>query len=185
VIDLEKGDKISENFRGLLYAPSYENEVVLIFGMLLPYLDDNLMIEEFSGAFPDCIAKRNGKEIGIEFEVNSSDFFTHRHDVSPGISKCDMIVCWKNNRSEKKVKIEDQEIEVLELSEIVKRKELPEFIQNPNKSKYPGKVIWDEASFFNQLRKIPDKERISRIAELYGLFRTHPEFEIVFGLGKK
>jgi hypothetical protein len=58
----------TDDFRGLLYNPSYENEVVLLFGLLMPYLDSQFVIDEYSGSFPDCIALKNGKEIGIEFE---------------------------------------------------------------------------------------------------------------------
>lgn len=82
-----------EKFRGLLYPPDYEAEVVLVFGMLLPHLDDDFVVEEYTGVFADCTARRNGKEVGIEFDVKSSVFKAHGHDEDPSLPTCDMIVC--------------------------------------------------------------------------------------------
>jgi hypothetical protein len=48
--------------RGLLYEPTYENEVVLLFGLLIPYCKDEFVIDRYFGSFPDCIARRNGEE---------------------------------------------------------------------------------------------------------------------------
>ena len=41
---------------GLRWAPSHEQEVVLLFGLLLPHLDGMSVIEEASDSFPDCVA---------------------------------------------------------------------------------------------------------------------------------
>jgi len=58
---------VPEEFRGLKYTPSYENEVILLFGMLMPHLESQFVIDEYNGSFPDCTALRDGKEVGIEF----------------------------------------------------------------------------------------------------------------------
>ena len=54
--------------------------------------------------FPDCIARRNGEEIGIEFEVLASDFYDHRHNEHPDLAGCKLLMCWKNNLKETVVK---------------------------------------------------------------------------------
>jgi hypothetical protein len=54
-------------------------------------------IESVQAAFPDCIAWVNAggeeKRVRIEFEFNSRNFRTHRHDAA----KCDWIVCWEHD----------------------------------------------------------------------------------------
>jgi len=76
--------------------------------------------------FPDCIARRNGEEIGIEFEVLASDFYDHRHNEHSDLARCKLLMCWKNNLKETVVKdgrsfiiVNGCEIEVLALNEIV------------------------------------------------------------------
>ena len=85
--------EVDRDFRGLLYTPSYENEVVLLFGMLLADLENNYVTDEYPGSFPDCLARRDGEQIGIEFEVNSTDFIKHKHDQNPNLHRCKLIVC--------------------------------------------------------------------------------------------
>lgn len=179
---------MTENFRGFLYTPSYENEVLILFGLLMPHLDNKFLIEECSGKFPDCFAQKDGKYIGIEFEVNSNDFVRHGHPQDPNLSKCKLIVCWENNWKKSKRIFTDvngtsHEIEVYSLKEVLKRKGL-NFIKL-DKPKYENRVIWNEDSFFRELRKKVDAKGFSRISELYGLCLSHPEFEIVFGEGPK
>lgn len=41
---------------GLRWAPSYEQEVVMLFGILLPYIEGIAKVEESSDQFPDCVA---------------------------------------------------------------------------------------------------------------------------------
>jgi len=62
-------------FRGLRYEPSYEDEVLILFSMLIPHFKDRFVIDSYTGAFPDCYATRNGEAVGIEFELLSSHFF--------------------------------------------------------------------------------------------------------------
>src|SRR5207249_11449991 len=83
--------------RGFLYEPEYEEEVVMLFGLIIPRLNDSYLIESCSGAFPDCFALRNGQRIGIEFELLSGNFFAQRHERDPRLKDCSMLVCWKNN----------------------------------------------------------------------------------------
>jgi hypothetical protein len=65
--------------KGLSHPPVLESEFLVFFGMLIPYLDDDFVINEFnsSPSFPDCYALKNGVEVGIEFEVDSNHFYAH------------------------------------------------------------------------------------------------------------
>ena len=80
------------------FTPSSEQEVVFLFGLLLPYLPRRFLINEVREAFPDCIAfeisadgQRN--KVRIEFELVASNFLAHGHDPEC----CDLIVCWEDN----------------------------------------------------------------------------------------
>lgn len=87
----------------------YENGVVFAFGRIYDELDFAFDKIEFKGDSPDAIATKNGKKIRIEFEVHSSDFRKHGHDVN----SCDLIICWRHDWSEC-----PSSIEVLELSKL-------------------------------------------------------------------
>jgi len=65
--------------RSLLCEPEYESEVIILFGLLIPYLDDDFVVDQYRGNFPDCIMLRNGQRVGVEFEVFASDFYEHGH----------------------------------------------------------------------------------------------------------
>ncbi len=39
--------------RGLLYEPTYESEVILLFGLLIPHFKDDFVIDSYFGSFPD------------------------------------------------------------------------------------------------------------------------------------
>jgi hypothetical protein len=154
----------------------------------MPHLDNQFLIEEYSGSFPDCYAQRDGEYIGIEFEVFSNDFIRHGHPQDPNLSKCKLIVCWENNWKENKRVFTDvngnsYEIEVYPLKEVLKRKGL-NFIKL-DKPKYEKRVIWNEDSFFRELREKVDAKGFSRVSEIYGLCLSRPEFEVVFGEGAK
>lgn len=72
----------TDDFRGLIYNPTLESEVVMLFSLLIPHLLDSFAIEEGDrGAFPDCLALRNGQKVGIEFELYANNFFDHKHDT--------------------------------------------------------------------------------------------------------
>lgn len=181
-----KNVKISENFRGLFYEPSSENEVLILFGMLLPYLDDQFGIDEYTGEFPDCKATHKGRSIGIEFELYSSKFYAHKHHLDPRLPKCDMIVCWKNNLGRNKLKIGEQTIEIYTpLSKIIDKKGLNGFILN--KAPKPGKEgAWTQEEFFVQLKEyVTNDEDYGLFKELYEFCVNNPEFEVIFGKGDK
>ena len=98
-------------FRNMIHAPSSEQGVVFLFGMVSEEL--GFSIEGVWQDFPDCKAKRTinhitgeQQDVWIEFEPKSRDF---DHDPK----KCDLIVCWKDNWP-------DCPIEVLELSKAIK-----------------------------------------------------------------
>jgi hypothetical protein len=97
------------NFRGLLHAPTNENGVVFLFGMVAVEL--GYVVESITSGLPDCEAKRRlGKgsdtweRVRIEFEYESRTFLPHGHKLA----ECDVIVCWEDNWP-------DCPIEVLEL----------------------------------------------------------------------
>ena len=87
---------------GFCYEPGSEAEVQLLFGALMPYMGELLeeqglgsdcYVDEFTGAFPDCILQVGGRRVAVEFELYSSHFRDHGHDPE----KCDAIVCWKHD----------------------------------------------------------------------------------------
>jgi hypothetical protein len=88
------------NFRGLMYAPTNEQGVVFLFGMVAEEL--GFIVELVRGAFPDCEAKQlipntnTYEKIQIEFEFRSSNFREHKHD--PAV--CDLVVCWEHDWAE-------------------------------------------------------------------------------------
>src|SRR4029077_1335566 len=89
------------NFRGLRHAPINELGVVFLFGMVSR--DLGFVVEATQAAFPDCYAmecvdeeKEIWKKVRIEFEFRSMNFKLHGHDPS----RCDVIVCWKDDWDE-------------------------------------------------------------------------------------
>jgi hypothetical protein len=101
------------HFRGLQYAPTKEQGVIVLFGMVLSELD--LLVEAIQPAYPDCQAMRRidprhnrWQPVRIEFEFTSSKFRDHGHDPSG----CDLIVCWEHDWP-------DCPLEVIELSAVI------------------------------------------------------------------
>jgi hypothetical protein len=101
------------DFRGLQYAPTNEQGVILLFGMIVSELD--LIVEAIQPAYPDCQAKRRvdprqnrWQSVRIEFEFTSSRFRDHGHDPA----RCDLIVCWKHDWP-------DCPLEVIELCSVI------------------------------------------------------------------
>ncbi len=93
------------------HAPTHEQGVVLLFGMLAERL--GFIIERAGPGFPDCDAKRRVPGSGwqgvrIEFEMESVNFRVHGHDAGA----CDLIVCWEHNWR-------DCPLEVLELKSCI------------------------------------------------------------------
>jgi len=95
------------------HAPTHEQGVVLLFGMLAREL--GFMVERAGPGFPDCDAKRRTDDGGwegvrIEFEFESQNFRLHGHDAGA----CDLIVCWEHTWR-------DCPLEVLELKTEIER----------------------------------------------------------------
>lgn len=89
------------NFRAFVYAPTYENEVINLFGAIADELGFEILCNR--PAFPDCEARKRipghrkrFERCLIEFEVTSSDYRKHKHPFTG----CDLIVCWKHDWDE-------------------------------------------------------------------------------------
>ena len=165
-------NKPPSDFRGLLRAPSSEQEVVLLFGLLLPYLDEPLSIDECHEAFPDCLAIRShtGVPVRIEFELNSSNFLTHGHDPSG----CDMVVCWLHDWMGC-----PNNIEVFELSRFIREHKLG-LVRNLQNSKYPVNV-WTKERFIKAVGQNPQ----GYVLDLLKLCSPESGLEYVPGTGKQ
>jgi hypothetical protein len=101
------------SFRGLRHAPTNEQGVVYLFGMVSSEI--GLIVEAVQSAYPDCEAKRcidsrhdRWQRVRIEFEFCSSNFKEHGHDPDD----CDMIVCWEHDWP-------DCPLEVIELRSVI------------------------------------------------------------------
>lgn len=104
----------SLRFRAFAFAPTYENEVVAIFGAVAHELGFEIIANR--PAFPDCEAQRRidgprerFKRCLIEFELRSKDFLRHGHKVDG----CDLIICWEHDWA-------NCPVEVLELSRAIR-----------------------------------------------------------------
>jgi hypothetical protein len=187
---------MTEPFRGLKYAPAYEAEVVMLFGMMLPYLSGSFEIDEYNDAFPDCSAQFNGKHVGIEFELKASNFEAQKHHLDPRLRNCNLLVCWENDKGQDTLRYEQKEtkatveIKIIELSqevEILQKKGL-KFILNPEKPKHPTSK-WERETFLNQLEintksgKVKDDD-VSFINELLNFCEKNGGLKVVYGVGK-
>lgn len=101
------------NFRGLQHAPTNEQGVVFLFGMVCS--DLGFAVEAVKSGYPDCEAKRRinrqhdqWERIRVEFEFKASEFKNHGHNPD----NCDLIVCWINDWP-------DCPLEVLELRKAI------------------------------------------------------------------
>lgn len=105
------------DFRGLRHAPTNEQGVVFLFGMVSRELGFN--IEAMQQGFPDCEGKylHNPKKnlwakARIEFEYLASNFREHNHDPD----QCDFIVCWLDDWPECPVNVIELKTEILKLN---------------------------------------------------------------------
>ena len=105
------------HLRGLRYAPTNEQGVIYLFGLVSAQL--GITVEGIQSAYPDCEATRcvdrkhdRWQSVRIEFEFASSNFRDHGHDPAG----CDMIVCWQHDWPECPV-------EVIELRSVIDRVE--------------------------------------------------------------
>ena len=80
----------------MTHAPTNENGVIFLFGMLAAELGFAVM--KLQSEFPDCKAMRRvdekrWQEVWIELEFESRNFLLHGHPPDG----CDLIVCWEHN----------------------------------------------------------------------------------------
>ena len=187
---------MADKFRGFTYAPSYEDEVIMLFGMMLPHFKDVFEIEEYTDEFPDCSAKVNGELVGIEFEVKASNFKSHEHYLDPHLANCNYLICWKNDtgqdtlRFKKKENGENVEIMIIALSEEIEALEKKglRFILNPEKQKRPI-ARWERETFFRQLKENVENGKIKNdesnfIREFFSFCENNKGLELVYGVGK-
>ena len=98
----------------LVFAPTNEAGVLLLFGMLAERL--GFIVTQVQSAFPDCHALLKLDEdtcqlMRIEFEFESRNFLEHGHPVKG----CDMIVCWIHNWKECPLQVVELRPIVMEL----------------------------------------------------------------------
>lgn len=174
----------TKDFRGLLYNPTLESEVIMLFTLMIPHLKDSFAIDGDSGTFPDCFALRNGQKVGIEFELYSRNFFIHKHHKDDNLTKCNIIVCWKNNmrKTTKKdgielLNVKGHEIEIISLDKKAKSLGFIKYGERPDIHK-------GEERFFKQLEETRPK-RYDWIRELYNQVKQNEKFEIKWGGGKR
>ena len=174
------------NFRGLLYNPTLENEVVMLFSLLIPHLEDSFAIDEGdSGTFPDCFALRNGERVGIEFELYANHFFDHRHNENSNLTKCNIIICWENDilnttkRADKEfVEVKGHEIEIISLDKKAKSLGFIKYGDRPNIFRK------NEERFFEQINEI-NPINIGLVNELYNRVKQSEDFEVKWGGGER
>lgn len=180
------------DFRGLLYNPTLESEVVMLFSLLIPHLADSFVIEEGDrGVFPDCLALRNGQKVGIEFEVFADRFFEHKHHEDDNLTKCNIIVCWKNNIPDTTqkdgieiLKVKGHEIKIMSLDKLVKNLQETTPYRFIKHGERPDIFRVGEERFFEQLEKIKPKNLIW-IKQLYEQLKQSEDFEVEWGGGKR
>jgi hypothetical protein len=97
-------DKVGRPIKidGMVYAPTNEQGVVFLFGRLAPRL--GFQIEQVQTQFPDCTARRHGKQCRIEFEYRASSYEVHPPRGA------DVIVCWDNDWEHRPQKYKHLEI---------------------------------------------------------------------------
>jgi len=104
-------------FRGLQHAPTNEQGVVLLFGMVCQEL--GFRVEAVQQGFPECIAKycddpktNRWAAARIEFEFRASAFHDHGHSAEG----CDFIVCWENDWCDCPLSVIELKSEIQKLS---------------------------------------------------------------------
>ncbi len=96
---------------GMAYAPTNELGVVFLFGRLAHRM--GFQVEELHPhSFPDCIARRRGKQCRVEFEYRASSYKVH------AAKGADVLVCWENDWQDLPKKY--RHLEVVELKRYVK-----------------------------------------------------------------
>lgn len=166
---------------GLIYEPGNEEELVILFALLMPHLPkhlrklgipaDHCYINEITNSYPDCLLSINDEEtIKVEFELFSSNFKEHGHDPS----KCDLIICWKHNWIGCPIK-------VLELSKVVEE-EAPEIIRL-KQTKHPAKA-WTLQEFKQALKKNLSNTDYQHLISFIEKLKEDKDLELHLGRGK-
>lgn len=122
------------------HEPRTEQEVVCLFGALLPYLDVPLIVDQVQTPFPDCRAHNaeTGQPLRIEFELYGHHFIKHCHDPNG----CDMMICWIDDWGQW-----PDNLSVVQLREVVRTK-CPSIIEHIS-DRVPG-APWYEDPFIEQ-----------------------------------
>ena len=104
------------DFRGLRHAPTNEQGVVYLFGMVSREL--GFSIEALQQGFPDCEGKylydqsrKLWAKARIEFEFRATNFREHGHDAN----ECDVIICWQNDWPDCPLRVVELKSEIMRL----------------------------------------------------------------------
>jgi len=100
-------------FRALDHAPTTENGVIFLFGLVAEEL--GFILDSVRPAYPDAIGRRRvadgWRHVRIEFELMSRSFHDHGHNAE----QCDLIVCWQDNWPEAPVEVLELRREIARL----------------------------------------------------------------------
>jgi hypothetical protein len=104
------------DFRGLRHAPTNEQGVVYLFGMVSREL--GFSVEALQQGFPDCEGKylydksrKLWARARIEFEFRASNFRQHGHEEN----ECDVIVCWEDDWPDCPLRVVELRSEIMRL----------------------------------------------------------------------
>lgn len=155
----------------MTHTPTSEQEVVVLFSLLLPHLPMRFELDEVREQFPDCLAwqiRADGTRslVRIEFELYASSFRLHGHDPNG----CDLIVCWEDD-------IPGFAVPTLPLRPFAEAA-APPIIAVPMRPKYEV-TVWSEGAY---LSACPDDVRPAHSALLTWAKGVG---EVEFGKGSK
>ena len=146
------------------HEPRTEQEVVCLFGALLPHLEVPLIIDQVRTPFPDCLTRNaeSGQPIRIEFELYGHHFIQHRHDPNG----CDMIVCWIDDWGQW-----PDNLCVVQLREVV-RTRCPSIIEHITDREQ--RTLWSEDSFMQECRTNGvSEDRLETIRSILKFAESH------------
>jgi hypothetical protein len=155
-----------------LYEPGNEYEVCLLFGFLLPYLEGEWVLDEYTDNYPDSTFLVGGKAVRVEFELYSANFVDHGHDPE----KCDMIVCWKDNWP-------NCPLEIIELSLIMDARNLRGLIKN-RCTKYQV-TQWTLAEFLESVRQHRGAGDMELLKGFFRRLEDNSQVRYIPGRGKR
>jgi len=156
------------------YEPGNEMEVCILFGLLLPYLDEEWVLDEYYGSYPDSSFIVDGLRTQVEFEHYSINFHIHGHDPKD----CDIIVCWKHNWPDC-----PRELHVVELSELIRRHRLQYLIEN-SRPKWPV-TQWTVADLFSHIEEYSGKGNRDLVESFVQYLDEDDQIRYMPGRGKR